>query len=95
MFKAAKLELFLALKYELAAYGTWHQCSHSTSSLFSSGILWPKRIRFALDPDNTRTAMADLEAFQSRSCQSLPTWEQLQVHVPFFGKLGFLVEVVS
>lgn len=62
----------------------------------SPGMLWPKRIRYALDSYNTKYAWDDLDWFELWSDPYLPTIEQCLPDIPGavirFGKLASLVE---
>lgn len=82
---------FLALTYELAAFGTMLQLEHAHGAFFSSGGLWRERIRFALDPTNTETYHKDMEWFEKWVGPKLPTFSQLD-YTGFFGRLAMVIE---
>ncbi|CAK9167987.1 unnamed protein product [Ilex paraguariensis] len=69
---------FLALTYELAAYGSMLRLDHAQEAFFSSAVLWRERVRFALDPTNTETANKDLDCFERWVGPKLPTFEQFE-----------------
>lgn len=69
---------FLALTYELAAYGSMLRLDHAQEAFFSSAVLWRERVRFALDPTNTKTANKDLDCFERWVGPKLPTFEQFE-----------------
>ena len=56
---------FPTLWWEITAYGTLLNFEHSKEGLFDSGLLWPHRIRYALDnPANARATERDLNWFE-------------------------------
>lgn len=73
----ARKSAFCTLTYELSAFGTMLQHEHALGAFFSSGGIWRHRVRFALDPDNTRFFHDDMEWFEKWVGPKLPTFSQL------------------
>nr|QVU28731.1 RNA-dependent RNA polymerase [Paris mitovirus 1] len=87
--------IFTSLLYEMCAYGTLLQLEHATETLFSSGILWRNRVRYALDPMNTTFANIDLTWFEKWIGPTLPRIEHLVIpsgRPVKFGKLACAIE---
>lgn len=72
-------------------YGTLLNREHATEGLFSSGVLWEERTRFALDSRNRDYTHLDLESFERKVGPFLPTTFDTKCP-PFFGRLGMVLE---
>lgn len=56
--------LFTALHFELFSLTFLLEQIHAGQDHFSPGVLWPHRVRFAFDPNNTRFTNSDLDWFE-------------------------------
>nr|WOR07594.1 CeaMV1-RdRp [Duamitovirus sp.] len=55
---------FSSLKYELAAYSYLEQISNSLEGMWSPGLLWIHRVRYAMDPKNRDYTNQDLSWYE-------------------------------
>lgn len=88
---------FLSFVWELVAYGTLAHMEHVqepfliSPTLYPSGPLWSKRVRYVYDDTNPKTFMFDLTWFESFVYPTLPS--VYKKGVPWAGgKLGMSLE---
>lgn len=82
---------FPALMFEMASYASVLQFIHAQGQQWSSGVLWPPRVRYALDKLNEHFTNTDLEEFERRIGPFLPTSEQLGLPM-VTGRLGQTIQ---
>lgn len=82
---------FPALMFEMASYASVLQFIHAQGQQWSSGVLWPHRVRYALDKLNEHFTNTDLEEFERRIGPFLPTSEQLGLPM-VTGRLGQTIQ---
>ena len=82
---------FPCLMFEMSAYAFLVQFIHSYGEQWSSGILWPSRVRFAGDKNNKMFSGSDLDYYEKNIGPSLPHPEQLEIP-PVTGRLGQTIE---
>lgn len=82
---------FPALMFEMSAYTFLLEFRNKMGEQWSTGCLWPERVRFALDPNNRMFTGVDLDTFERTVGLVLPNHRQLGL-APMCGRLGQVIE---
>ncbi|XP_075515538.1 uncharacterized protein LOC142550184 [Primulina tabacum] len=82
---------YVAQTMELSAYASLLKFIHARGEQWSSGILFPRRVRFAFDRNNKLFSGSDLDEFESKIGPYLPAWHPA-VGPAMTGKLAQKVE---
>lgn len=91
LFRKNIISVFPAQMFEMATYASLIEFIHSKGEQWSSGILWPHRVRYAFDPFNKLFSSLDLSEFERSIGPVLPTCRQLGIP-RVEGRLGQSVE---
>lgn len=94
-FKRGIVTPYPVISFELGAFGSLLQTIHSLGQQWSSGILWPKRVRYAFDEMNKVWSGVDLDDFEKTSGPLIPTREQFHPGVQPHLSLGRLAQQVQ
>lgn len=91
LFRKNIISVFPSQMFEMASYASLLEFIHQKGEQWSSGILWPHRVRYAFDKNNKLFSGTDLDQFEKTIGPVLPTCRQLGLPM-VEGRLGQSVE---